>query len=69
MQTTISTFNELVEFIHDHDLNHIQVQKIVSETIGAYFTHSGTKLELLDTLLEWWQRHQDKQEKPIFIKL
>ena len=69
MQTTLTTFAEVVEFIHDHDLNHVQVQTIVRETIGAYFTHEGTKLELLDTLVQWWERHQDKQETPIFIQL
>lgn len=67
MQTTIQTFPQLIDWLHENDVTPEQVQEIVHATIGAYFTAPGTKDELLQHLVKFWGEYGHRQETPIFI--
>jgi hypothetical protein len=69
MEVTINTFAELVDFIEETNLTPGQTAEIVQATIGAYYTNTAPKQELLTALVEWWERYEEQQEKPIFIRL
>lgn len=68
MEQTIQTFAELVDFIHDNDLSTEDINTIVHETIGAYFTTTGSKEDLLQHLVQFWGAYGHKTEIPLFIK-
>lgn len=68
-QQTLTTFAELVEFIHDNELSTEDINTIVHETIGAYFTANGTKEQLLHHLVQFWGAYGHLQEVPLFITI
>lgn len=69
MEVTINTFPELVDFIQETNITPEQTEQIVQATIGAYYTDTAPKDELLTALIQWWERYEALQEKPIFIQL
>lgn len=67
-QTTIQTFPQLIDWLHENDVTPDQIHEIVRATIGVFFVTTGSKEDLLKHLVNFWSTYSHLQEVPLFIK-
>ena len=71
MNTTITTFKQLIDFIKENNLNVEQATELINKSLGVLIMQKyATTDELLKVVDEYWNKWKNyKGEKPIFMDL
>lgn len=68
--TTINNFDDMIQFIREHDLTPDQTHELVRTCINSYLvTDYKSKDELITALTDFWSKWKDVDERPLFIDL
>ena len=67
----ITTYNQLIEFIRDNNLNVEQATELINKSLSVLIIQKySTTNELLKVVDEFWNKWKNYQgEKPIFMDL
>ena len=66
----INNFDELIDFIENHDLTHKQISELVNVTLKTILINDyETKTEIVDALKNFWKQYGHTKERPVFIDL
>ena len=67
---TINNFDDMIQFIKEHDLTPDQTHELVKTCINSYIvTDYKSKDELITALTDFWSKWKDTVERPLFIDL
>ena len=70
MEVEIKTFEDLIQFLENHDLPEKKINEILIATIQSLYTgDTANKSEMIQALKEFWEKWSDKPERPLFIDL
>ena len=65
---TVNNFDELITYIKENDLSQKQINDLLNFTIHSYyFKDFNSKDELIESLINFWEKWKDIKERPIFI--
>jgi hypothetical protein len=70
MEIRIQTFNELIEYIHDHKPTPELLTEIVRQAFKTLWINCPNDVDAQVRILsEFWERWQNEEEKPVFLNI
>ena len=70
MEIRIQTFNELIEYIHDHKPTPELLCEIVRQAFKTLWINCPNDVDAQVRILsEFWERWQNEEEKPVFLNI
>jgi hypothetical protein len=68
---SIKSFDDLIEFIENHNIEPKDIRELISNTIGVsiFFCSQDNKTVLIKDLQYYWGKYKDKpiKERPLFL--
>jgi hypothetical protein len=68
MKTKINSFNELIAYFKQPEVEFSDIQQIASNALKVYFVDQHPKEEAIQLLIDFWAKWGDVKEKPLFIE-
>lgn len=68
MKFRISTFEELINYCKQPEVEFDEIQKITSEGLKIYFVKQHPKEKAIQLLIVFWAKWGHSKEKPLFIE-
>jgi hypothetical protein len=68
MKFRISTFEELIYYFKQPEVEFSDIDKITREALKVYFIEKHPKEEAIQLLIDFWAKWGHTKEKPLFIK-
>lgn len=65
---TISNFNEMIDFIGNHELTEKQINELLVSAIGVIAIYPFPKQRLITRLKAFWREWNDTNERPVFLE-
>jgi hypothetical protein len=67
MKTTITNFDELINFISNNDLSKKQIDILVINTLNVWISPEIQKDEIVQKLKELFKKYPEVAERPLFL--
>ena len=67
MKTTITNFDELINFISNNDLSKKQIEILAINTLNVWISPEIQKDEIVQKLKELYKKYPEVTERPLFI--
>lgn len=68
MKFRISTFEELIHYFKQPEVEFSNIDKITREALKVYFIEKHPKEEAIQLLIAFWAKWGHTKEKPLFIE-
>jgi hypothetical protein len=67
MKTTITNFEQLINFISENELSKKQIDILVINTLNVWLSPEIQKDEIIQRLKELFKKYPEVTERPLFI--
>ncbi|MBL4586006.1 MAG: hypothetical protein JKX84_02965 [Flavobacteriales bacterium] len=68
-EVNINTFEDLIEFLKTNDLTPTQTNEIINKALKCFFLTDLSKDQMIDSLIEYWDKWKHTKERPFFIDI